>query len=209
MDNKATKVKFRSDDEKQLQLGVDVLVAAHVHWKKTGYFNKAVGRALKKFDVRDIAMLPRQAALEGHLSMLEKAISSGKSPEDGTHGYQKVIKRAYDKITNGQVTLNEIPDDEKKEAVNVPAVDAQEDQMEKDAEQARKDEEQIGEIEKPIQFHGVPFPEDFDIWQSDAYSFMTAYCHYSPDGIGGGTVTMSREAFEMLFRSRYGRRDIA
>ena len=208
MDNKATKVKFRSDDEKQLQLGVDVLVAAHVHWKKTGYFNKAVGRALKKFDVRDIAMLPRQKALERHLSMLEKAISSGKSPEDGTHGYQKVIKMAYDKITNGQVTLNEIPEEDKKEAVNVPAVDAQEDQMEKDAEQARAEMEQEAEqVKEQEPVDELPFPEEFDIWQSDAYSFLTAFCKYSPEG--DGAVTMPLKAFEMLFRRQYGRRNIA
>ena len=197
----SNKIKFKRDDKEQLDLGVKVMVSAYN--SKCRYMTSAIAKALKKLDIRDAANLPRQDSLVDTFGKLRKAIKEQKRPEEATRGWQIVLQRAYDELTKKQVSMNDIKVEAPAEDVKVPDVDAQEDLMEQDAAQARA-EEQIDELP----FDELPIvPEDFDIWQSDAYSFLTAFCKYDPEG--QGTVTMSLKSFEMLFRRNYDGRNIA
>ncbi len=99
-----TRVKYNRTNEQQIELGVKVTVAAYNKSKKTRYLCDAIMGALKQFDVREVAILPRPDAIQGHVSVLIKAIESKKRPE-GERGWQIVIQRAYDEITGGQIPM--------------------------------------------------------------------------------------------------------
>ena len=115
-----TRIKYNRTKEQQIELGVKVTVAAYNKSKKTKHLCDAVMGALKQFDVREVAILPRPDAIQGHVSALIKAIESKKRPE-GERGWQIVIQKAYDEITGGQIPMPmpETDDCDKPEDVSV------------------------------------------------------------------------------------------
>lgn len=106
--NTNSKNKFKKDDKKQISLGVEVLVKAYAYMKKGSNMINAINKTLKKYDVRDIAILPRPEALVGHLKILSDAADSMVCPEGNQRGWQIVIRDAYNEIMKGQVSVNEL-----------------------------------------------------------------------------------------------------
>lgn len=123
----AKKVKYRKEDREQLNLGVSVLVDAYGYSERSKHRIDAVKRATKKLSTRERAGLPEDNAIDGHLKTLIEYLESGKCPTECQRGWQIVIKDAYMKITNGQMSVNEIDTVEDHEDVNVKAVCPQED----------------------------------------------------------------------------------
>lgn len=134
-----TKIKFKKDNQEQIDLGVSVLVNAYN--SKCKCMIRAIEKALKQLDSRDAAKLPRPDSLVGTLGKLKRAMAEHKRPDDDdaiVRGCNIVIQGAYDKLTENQVSMNDIKK-EPAEDVKVPDVCPQEDKMEQDAEEARKD----------------------------------------------------------------------
>lgn len=142
------KIKYRNDDRKQLDLGVKVTVDAYYRMKKTKTLCDAVDRALKKLDVREVAILPRSESIQRHVRLLVKAVNEGKRPE-GTRGWQVVLREAFDKITGGQQSIV-IEKPESQEDVSVQALCPQEEIQYDEADPDPEDEltpEELEEIE--------------------------------------------------------------
>lgn len=196
---KKTRVKFDKTNEEQIELGVKVLVASYNSSCKRK--EDAVKRAMNKLTDRDSPKLPKIDSFVGYLTDLKKAIAEQRSPAAGRCAWTIVVKRAYDELTGHQVSVNDIqgekPADDPTYNVPVTHVDAQEDQMEKDAEVARA-EEPIDELP----FDDPPFPEEFDILQSDVYMFLTGWCRSFSWKDGVYTIEIEQESLEKRFKRR-------
>ena len=202
--NKKNRKQVRIGTEQEDQMIALVKKAVNLNIEKTYKSKKDCAEAamtnFKETSGIDPSAFTTIDCVAHHIGTLEKIFTTGVKPNSGkTKNIQTVIIEKVYPATYGKLKQ---ANNAEQMNMNLVDIDPQEDQMEKDAEEARK-EEPI--VEFP--FNDPPLPEDFDIWQSDAYSFLTAFCKYSPDG--EGTVTMSLKAFEMLFRRQYERRGIA
>ena len=198
--NRKTRKQVRIGSDQESQMIALVKNAVKIHIKKECATNKECAeRAMANFKETsgiDPSAFTTVDCVAHHIGTLEKIFKTGEKPASGkTKNIQTaIIEKVYPE-TYGKLEQTSNAEQQK---MNLVDIDPQKDQMDKDAEQARKEE-------KPISL----FPKDFDNWQSDAYSFLTSHCYYTPDGIGGGTVTMSLYEFEMLFRRQYEGRSIA
>lgn len=119
------------------------------------------------------------------LQNIERAKKGCSSAEEAYESYKKISSernerrkeaREAEKEKNKQI---EFSDDELKSSVSVPAVCPQEE----------------------IPFSD-PFPEEFDVWQSDLYSFISNRDNCVK--IDDGMITLFLSDFEYYFRRGYG-----
>lgn len=115
-----------------------------------------------------------------------------------------IIADVYHDVYGTELSIG-LTDDENQ--VTVEDLLQQEALMEQDAEQAREEGEKHIPVGEELDdnhneaFCDVPFMEEFDIWQSDAYSFIMAPSNQVT--IKNGMIKMTLEAFENIFKGAY------
>ena len=95
------RVKFKSDDSSQTQLGATVLANAYRYIATAEDKITAVEKAFRLLTVNEKNMLPSVDSFVRYLTNLVKAIESGTPPEMTQYGHTIVLHKAYQQIISG------------------------------------------------------------------------------------------------------------